>query len=101
MNGIDFILRDRTGWTPPIPLPRRRLRWADPKQEAMRPEELAFIKSAKGRLTAKDLGECYGVSPQTISNIWSGRTRRQSSGQHLDSANSDRLANYLSIPGHL
>ncbi|CAB3638874.1 hypothetical protein LMG26685_01824 [Achromobacter mucicolens] len=50
MNGIDFILRDRTGWTPPVPLPRRRLRWADPKQEAMRPEELAFIKDAKGRL---------------------------------------------------
>jgi len=73
MNGIDFILRDRTGWTPPVPLPRRRLRWADPKQEAMRPEELAFIKNAKGRLTAKDLGECYGVSPQTISNIWAGR----------------------------
>ncbi|CAB3849955.1 MarR family transcriptional regulator [Achromobacter animicus] len=73
MNGIDFILRDRTGWTPPVPLPRRRLRWVDPKQEAMRPEELAFIKGAKGRLTAKDLGECYGVSPQTISNIWAGR----------------------------
>lgn len=28
----------------------------------MHPEELAFIKGAKGRLTAKDLGECYGVS---------------------------------------
>ncbi len=25
----------------------------------MRPEELAFIKGAKGRLTANDLGECY------------------------------------------
>lgn len=70
MNGIDFILRDRTGWTPPVPLPRRRLRWVAPKQEALRPEELAFIQGAKGRLTAKDLGECYGVSPQTICNIW-------------------------------
>lgn len=85
MNGIDFILRDRTGWTPPIPLPRRRLRWADPKQEAMRPEELAFIKGAKGRLTAKVLGECYGVSPQTISNIWNGRRHKAASSNQVAS----------------
>ncbi|WP_312994191.1 hypothetical protein [Achromobacter animicus] len=73
MNGIDFILRDRTGWTPSVPAPRRRLRWATPKREAMRPEEVAFIKGARGRLTAKELADCYSVSAQTISNIWSGR----------------------------
>lgn len=73
MNGIEFMLRDRSGWTPPVPLPRRRSRWMDPKQEAFRPEELAFIRAAKGRLTIKDLGECYGVSPQTISNVQNGR----------------------------
>jgi len=70
MNGIDFILRDRTGWTPPVPLPRRRLRWLNRKEEAIRPEEREFIKNAKGRLTSTDLGECYGVSPQAICNIW-------------------------------
>lgn len=70
MNGIEFMLRDRAGWTPPVPLPRRRLRRVDPKQDALRPEELAFIQAAKGRLTTKDLGDCYGVSPQTIRNIW-------------------------------
>lgn len=73
MNGIEFMLRDRAGWTPPVPLPRRRLRWVDPKREALRPEEVKFIQAAKGRLSTKDLGECYGVSPQTISNIWAGR----------------------------
>lgn len=76
MNGIDFILRDRAGWIPPVPLPRRRLRWEDPKADAVKPEEIEFIRAARGRLTTKDLGECYGVSPQTISNIWSGKRHR-------------------------
>ncbi|MGE8690032.1 MULTISPECIES: hypothetical protein [Achromobacter] len=73
MNGIDFILRDIAGWMPPVPLPRRRLRWSDPKAEPIRPEEIEFIRAARGRLSTYDLGECYGVSPQTISNIWAGR----------------------------
>ncbi|MNX48734.1 hypothetical protein D3C86_793210 [compost metagenome] len=25
MNGIEFIVRDRSGWRPRIPLPRRRI----------------------------------------------------------------------------
>lgn len=25
MNGIEFIVRDRAGWVPRIPLPRRRI----------------------------------------------------------------------------
>lgn len=74
MNGIDFMVRDRGGWIPPAPLSRRRLRWADPKAEAIKPEEIEFIRAARGRLTTYDLGECYGVSPQTISNIWRSRT---------------------------
>ncbi|MBV2161444.1 hypothetical protein [Achromobacter denitrificans] len=73
MNGIDFILRDIAGWMPPVPLPRRRLRWSDPKAEPIRPEEIEFIRAARGRLSTYDLGECYGVSSQTISNIWAGR----------------------------
>ncbi len=73
MNGIDFILRDRAGWIPPVPLPRRRLRWEDPRAEPVGPEEIEFIRAARGRLSTYDLGECYGVSPQTISNIWAGR----------------------------
>lgn len=73
MNGIDFILRDIARWMPPVPLPRRRLRWSDPKAEPIRPEEIEFIRAARGRLSTYDLGECYGVSPQTISNIWAGR----------------------------
>lgn len=73
MNGIDFILRDHAGWMPPIPLPRRRLRWFGAKEEAIKPEEIEFIRSARGRLSTYELAECYGVSPQTISNIWAGR----------------------------
>lgn len=70
MNGIDFILRDRAGWMPPVPLPRRRLRWEDPKAEPVQPEEIEFIQAACGRLTTYNLAECYGVSRQTICNIW-------------------------------
>ena len=33
MTGIGFILRDRAVWVPPVPLPRRRLRWEDSKAE--------------------------------------------------------------------
>ncbi|CUI48617.1 hypothetical protein [Achromobacter xylosoxidans] len=73
MNGIDFMVRDRGGWLPPVPLPRRRLRWTDPKAEAIKPEEIEFIRAARGRLSTYELGDCYGVSPQTISNIWAGR----------------------------
>lgn len=73
MNGIDFMVRDRGGWLPSIPLPRRRLRWADPKVEPVKPEEIEFIKQARGRISSYALAECYGVSAQTISNIWAGR----------------------------
>lgn len=70
MNGIGFIIRDLSGWTPPGPLPRRRLRWLNPKEEAIKPEEQEFIENAKGRLTSTDLSECYGMSLQAICNIW-------------------------------
>lgn len=73
MNGIDFMVRDRAGWMPSVSLPRRRLRWADPRAEAIKPEEIEFIRAARGRLSSYELAECYGVSPQTISNIWAGR----------------------------
>ncbi len=78
MNGINFILRDRSGWIPSVPLPRRRLRWDEPEVEPVRPEEVEFIQAARGRLSTYDLGECYGVSPQTISNIWARLSSRRS-----------------------
>lgn len=70
MNGIEFILCDRAGWISAVPLPRRRLRWEDPKAEPVGLKEIEFIRATRGRLSTYDLGECYGVSPQTISNIW-------------------------------
>lgn len=75
MTGIDFMVRDRSGWLPPVPLPRRRLRWADPKAEAIKPEEIHFIRSARGRLSTYELADCYGVSPQAIGNIRADRYR--------------------------
>lgn len=71
MNEIDFMMRDRAGWLPPVPLPRC-LRWADAKAESIKPKEIELIRASRCRLTTYDLGECYGVSPQTIRNIWRG-----------------------------
>lgn len=73
MNGIDFMVRALSGWVPQVPLPRRRLRWVNPKDEPVQPEEIEFIRRARGRISSYALAECYGVSAQTISNIWKGR----------------------------
>lgn len=73
MNGIDFMVRDLGGRPPPVPLPRRSLRWAAPKIDPIKPEEIEFIRQSRGRFSTYELAECYGVSPQTISNIWRGR----------------------------
>jgi hypothetical protein len=43
-------------------LPRRSHRWDVPKVEAIRPEEIEFIRASRGRLTTYELGECFGVS---------------------------------------
>lgn len=80
MKGIDFMVRDRAGWLPPLPLLRRRLRWNDAKVEAIKSEEIEFISSARGRISTYDLGKCYGVSPQTISNIWARPIKRTMTG---------------------
>lgn len=73
MNGIDFILRDRAGWTPALPRPRSRFRWVDTKPKPLTRFEIDFIRSAKGTLSSIDLARCYEVTPQTIRNIWEGR----------------------------
>jgi hypothetical protein len=73
MNGIDFILRDRAGWTPTLPRPRSRFSWADTKPKPLTRVEISFIRSTKGTLSSADLARCYGVTPQTIRNIWEGR----------------------------
>ena len=73
MNGIDFMVRTLSGWVPPVPLPRSRPQWVDPEVEPVKPEEIEFIRQARGRLSTYALAECYGVSAQTISNIWAGR----------------------------
>lgn len=73
MNGIEFILRDRAGWTPKLPRPRSRFSWADTKSKPLTRVEISFIRSSKGTLSSADLARCYGVTPQTIRNIWEGR----------------------------
>jgi len=73
MNGIDFIVRDRSGWAPNLPIPRSRFRWVDTKPKPLTRSEIAFIRSSKGVLGSAELAQCYQVTPQTIRNIWEGR----------------------------
>lgn len=70
MNGIEFMLRNLAGWTPPVPLPRRHVSSAAPIGEPPTPEEIKFIRNARGKLSSIDLAVCYGVSPETIRRIW-------------------------------
>ncbi len=73
MNGIDFIVRDRSGWAPMLPIPRSRFRWVDTKPKPLTRSEIAFIRSSKGVLGSTELAQCYQATPQTIRNIWEGR----------------------------
>lgn len=72
MNGIDFFIRDRSGWIPPVPLPRLRFKW-DAQPDPLSAEEVEFIRSVKGRISERELAECYGVSHTTIHNIQHAR----------------------------
>lgn len=75
MNGIDFIVRDRAGWTPKLPIFRSRFRWVDSKPKPPTRSEIEFIRSAKGTFNSADLAHCYQVTPQTIRNIWNNKHR--------------------------
>lgn len=75
MNGIGFIVRDRSGWAPKLPLPRSRFRWVDTKPKPLTRSEIAFIRSAKGVLGSAEQAQCYQVTPQTIRNIWNEKRR--------------------------
>jgi len=74
MNGIQFIVRDSSGWSPQIAPPRSRLVWKDPTPKPLSRREVAFIRKAQGSLPSSDLAECFGVSTQAIRNIWKRRT---------------------------
>ncbi|MFA1701049.1 hypothetical protein ACB245_27825 [Achromobacter ruhlandii] len=74
MNGIQFIVRDSSGWTPQIAPPTSRLIWEDPTPKPISRREAAFIRSVQGSLPSNDLAECFGVSTQAIRNIWKRRT---------------------------
>lgn len=69
MNGIEFIVRDRAGWSPPISPPAAL---PEPELEQPQPitaEEADFIRSRRGRLGPTELAAQYGVTPSLISAI--------------------------------
>lgn len=68
------MVRALSGWVPQVALPRRRIHWVNPNAEPVKPQELEFIRRARGRISSYALAECYGVFAQTISNICGGPT---------------------------
>lgn len=74
MNGIQFIVRDRSGWTPQIAPPRSRFKWTEPARKPISRREAAFIRSVQGSIPSNELAECFGVGTQAIRDIWKGRT---------------------------
>ncbi|WP_241123280.1 helix-turn-helix domain-containing protein [Achromobacter xylosoxidans] len=74
MNGIQFIVRDQSGWAPQIAPPRSRFTLKDPAPKPLSRREVAFIRASQGALPSNDLAECFGVSTQTIRDIWKRRT---------------------------
>ncbi|WP_348995946.1 hypothetical protein ABFG95_12050 [Achromobacter sp. HNDS-1] len=78
MNGIEFIVRDRNGWLPPIPPP---VPYLHPEFEIPPPpepgaplgdEQIAYINDMRGVVTVYALAEQFHISRGTVSNIWRG-----------------------------
>ena len=79
MTGIEFIVRDRGGWTPPIQFPENNHpEFAIPKRPApgkpLHARHLQYIKDVAGYVTMQKLADHFGVSRSTIHNIETGRT---------------------------
>lgn len=73
MNGIQFIVRDQSGWKPQIEAPRSRFDWSNPPQRRLSPSEVKLIRDSHGTLTSIHLANLFEVTPQTIRDIWRGR----------------------------
>ncbi|WP_063568703.1 hypothetical protein [Achromobacter ruhlandii] len=73
MNGIQFIVRDQSGWTPQIEAPRSRFDWSNPPERRLTDSEANLIREARGNQTSKQLADIFEVSRQTITDIWRGR----------------------------
>ncbi|VFR96462.1 hypothetical protein RAN3_1865 [plant metagenome] len=69
MNGIEFIVRDRAGWSPPIPPPAALPEESPEPPSRITDEEAAFIRSRRGFLYPTELAAQYGVTPSLISAI--------------------------------
>lgn len=78
MNGIEFIVRDRSGWEPNIPPPAPFLHpefeapVPPPKGQPLNDDHIDYILAMRGTLTVYELAEYFHLSRGTISNIWSG-----------------------------
>jgi len=78
MNGIDFMVRDRAGWSPPIvpPAPFLHPEFELPappiKGEPLRDEHVDYINAMRGFVSVYVLAEQFHISRGTVCNIWKG-----------------------------
>ena len=78
MNGIDFVVRDRAGWSPPVAPPAPFLHpefetpAPPPKGHPLGDEHIDYINAMRGFVSVYDLAAQFHVSRGTICNIWKG-----------------------------
>lgn len=92
MNGIEFMVRDRAGWLPPVPPPAPFLHPefelpAPPtKGEPLRDEHVDYINAMRGAVSVYGLANQFHVSRGTISNIWAGKPNAGQAAKRLRSS---------------
>lgn len=78
MTGIEFIVRDRSGWAPPIKYrENNHPEFAPPTPpgpgEPLAPEHVQYIKDMEGFISVQAMAKQMGVSHGTVHNIRTGK----------------------------
>lgn len=103
MNGIEFVVRDRAGWLPPIapPAPYLHPEFDTPappaKGHPLSDEHIDYINAMRGTVNVYDLAEQFHVSRGTICNIWKGK---RNAGRAINRQSPDRFPPSPAIAPH-
>lgn len=94
MNGIDFMVRDLAGWSPPVPPPAPFLHpefetpTPPPKGQPLNDEHVDYINAMRGFVSVYDLADQFHLSRGTICNIWKGLPN---AGRAINRQSPDRI----------
>ncbi|MGE8627680.1 hypothetical protein [Achromobacter denitrificans] len=94
MNGIEFMVRDRVGWSPPVPPPAPFLHpefeFPAPPAEGqpLTDDHIDYINAMRGVVSVYVLAAQFHRSRVTICNIWKGLPN---AGRAIDHQSPDRI----------